>query len=218
MDVRRAIELRKSIRKFTDKKITRDELELIVDAGRLAPSGKNSQNWHFIVITDQRVKDELGERIKAKHKTIFDEMQKIDEKKAERFAKFLKHFTLFSLNAAALIVVMGRNYYPSGYYEYELIGAEKSLMEELLYQKNPGMQSIGAAIENMTLQAIELGYGSCWLTSANYAAAEIEQYFKEKAYFFEEEYFLTAMLAIGEPQEPNNTPMKKPLDEVSTWI
>lgn len=218
MDVRRAIELRKSIRKFTDKTIAKDELELILDAGRLAPSGKNSQNWHFIVITDPKVKKEIGEVIRAKHKTICDEMRKIDEKKAERFAKFLKHFTLFSLEAPALIVVMGRNYYPSGYYEYELIGAEKSLMDELLYQKNPGMQSIGAAIENMTLQAIELGYGSCWLTSANYAAAEMERYFKEKDYFFEEEYFLSAMLAIGEPQEPNNTPLKKPLEEVSTWI
>lgn len=218
MDVRAAIKLRKSIRKFTDRCLSREELELILDAGRLAPSGKNSQNWHFIVVTDQKVKEELAEIIKKKHGEIHREMEKLDQKKAERFAKFLKHFTLFSIKAPALIVVMGTNYYPSGYYEYELIGAERSLMDELLYKKNPGMQSIGASIENMTLQAIELGFGSCWLTSANYAAKELEAYFRENNVFYKEDYFMVAMLAIGEPEEPNNTPVKKKLEEVSTWI
>ncbi len=218
MDVRQAILERKSIRKFTDRKFTKEELETIIDAGRLAPSGKNSQNWHFIVITDQKVKEELAEVIQAKHKIIYDEMIKLDEKKAERFAKFLKHFTMFYLNAAALVVVMGKNYYPTGYYEYELIGGKEDIMQELLYKKNPGMQNIGAAIENMTLQAIELGFGSCWMTSANYADKEIEAYFKDKNYFADDEYFMSAMLALGEAEGENKTPAKKNLEDVSTWI
>ncbi len=218
MDVRVAINLRKSIRHFTDKKLSREEIEIILDAGRLAPSGKNSQNWHFIVMTEQKDKEDLAEVIKAKHKKIYDEMLKYDEKKAERFAKFLKHFTMFYLDAPAHIIVMGTNYYPSGYYEYELIGEKQELLDELLYKKNPGMQNIGAAIENMTLQAIELGYGSCWMTSANYVSDEIGEYLKEKDIFFKEDYFMVAMLAVGEPKEPNRTPIKKRLEEVTTWV
>ncbi len=218
MDVREAIKLRKSIRNFTDKKLSREEIETIIDAGRLAPSGKNSQNWHFIVMTEQKDKEELAEVIKAKHKKIYNEMIKIDEQKAKRFEKFLNHFTLFYLNAPVHIIVMAKDYYPTGYFEYSLIGEDKSLVDDLLYKKNPGMQNIGAAMENMTLQAIELGYGSCWMTSANYVSKEIEAYLKEKNIFFDEEYFMCAMLAIGEPKEPNRSPIKKNLEEVTTWV
>ena len=42
---------RRSVRRYTDKPISRDILEDIVDCGRLAPSGNNAQPWHFLVVT-----------------------------------------------------------------------------------------------------------------------------------------------------------------------
>ncbi len=44
------IENRYSCRKFTDKKISRDMLQAIVEAGNLAPSGHNKQPWEFTVV------------------------------------------------------------------------------------------------------------------------------------------------------------------------
>jgi nitroreductase len=53
MDFFEAVMKRRSIRSYTGETIPVADLEKIVDAGRLAPSGSNRQPWHFIVVTDQ---------------------------------------------------------------------------------------------------------------------------------------------------------------------
>ena len=44
---------RYSCRKYVDKPVDRDILLKILEAGRVAPSAKNKQPWHFVVITEQ---------------------------------------------------------------------------------------------------------------------------------------------------------------------
>lgn len=41
---------RRSIRKFTDEPVSREDLTAILEAGRWAPSGLNNQPWRFMVI------------------------------------------------------------------------------------------------------------------------------------------------------------------------
>ena len=53
MDVFEAVQERRSIRAYQDKPVPREKLEKILDAGRLAPSAKNIEPWHFIVVTDR---------------------------------------------------------------------------------------------------------------------------------------------------------------------
>lgn len=52
MDTLDAIRKRRSVRAYTGEPIPREDLETIIDAGRLAPTGHNTQPWEFIVITD----------------------------------------------------------------------------------------------------------------------------------------------------------------------
>ena len=52
MDVFEAIQERRSIRSYQDKPVPRVLLEKILEAGRLAPSAKNFEPWHFIAVTD----------------------------------------------------------------------------------------------------------------------------------------------------------------------
>lgn len=51
MDALEAIRKRRSVRKYTGEAIPRQDLETIVDAGRLAASGYNRQGWDFVVVT-----------------------------------------------------------------------------------------------------------------------------------------------------------------------
>lgn len=51
METISAIKSRRSVRKYIDKPIPKEILKEIVDCGRLAPSGNNSQPWEFLVIT-----------------------------------------------------------------------------------------------------------------------------------------------------------------------
>ena len=59
MDALQAIARRRSVRQYTGDPIPRQDLETIVDAGRLAATGGNKQRWTFIVITDREMIDQL---------------------------------------------------------------------------------------------------------------------------------------------------------------
>lgn len=51
---------RRSIRRYKPNPIPEDVLHNILEAGRLAPSAGNKQTWHFIVVTDPKLKQELS--------------------------------------------------------------------------------------------------------------------------------------------------------------
>jgi nitroreductase len=52
---------RRSVRKYTADDIPDDLLTTILEAGRQAPSATNLQPWHFIVITDSQLKQQLAD-------------------------------------------------------------------------------------------------------------------------------------------------------------
>jgi nitroreductase len=52
MDVFEAIQERRSIRSYQDTSVPRELMEKILEAGRLAPSAKNFEPWHFIAVTE----------------------------------------------------------------------------------------------------------------------------------------------------------------------
>lgn len=59
MDVVEAIETRRSIRTYTKDPVSDDELEPLLRAAMCAPSAANAQPWHFIVIRDRKILDEI---------------------------------------------------------------------------------------------------------------------------------------------------------------
>lgn len=63
-----ALSERRSIRKFTDEPISRDDLAAILEAGRWAPSGLNNQPWRFLAIhKDDHRAEALSECTKYGH-------------------------------------------------------------------------------------------------------------------------------------------------------
>jgi len=56
LDVFEAIKNRRSVRVFTDKPVSDEEVEKLIDTARWAPSAGNIQPWEFIVVRDQQIK------------------------------------------------------------------------------------------------------------------------------------------------------------------
>ena len=50
---------RKSVRSYTEQKLTDAQIETLLKAAMAAPSGINLQPWRFIVVTDQSIKEAL---------------------------------------------------------------------------------------------------------------------------------------------------------------
>ena len=62
-----AICKRRSIREFTEKEISSEQLYEIVKAGIWAPSGLNNQPWRFVIIKDLDVKEQLAQQTHYGH-------------------------------------------------------------------------------------------------------------------------------------------------------
>lgn len=60
MELMEAIQNRRSIRKFTDQPISREDLETIMEAVRWAPSWANTQIWEVIAVTKPELKQALA--------------------------------------------------------------------------------------------------------------------------------------------------------------
>lgn len=60
MNVSDAIRLRRSIRAFQDKPIEEEKLFRVLQAGRLAPSAKNRQEWRYVVVRDKELRRKVA--------------------------------------------------------------------------------------------------------------------------------------------------------------
>jgi len=60
-EVIKAIHTRRSVREYTDKIPTDDEIKYVLEAGVWAPSGLNNQPWRFIVVRNEKTRAELSE-------------------------------------------------------------------------------------------------------------------------------------------------------------
>lgn len=52
MEVYQAIRTRKSVRSYREQPVEQEKLDRILEAGRLAPSASNRQEWRFVVVRD----------------------------------------------------------------------------------------------------------------------------------------------------------------------
>ena len=60
MNILEVIEKRRSVRKYKKDPVPEEALLRVLEAARLAPSGKNFQPWKFIIVKDKSLKEKLA--------------------------------------------------------------------------------------------------------------------------------------------------------------
>jgi nitroreductase len=148
----KVIQDRRSIREWTEEPVSEQDLAMILEAGRLAPSGENAQPWRFIIVRDPDTRKKLGalagggsgrrftaEFVTHQMQERFATLQDEAKKKAA-FEKLTSgQVSAFLANAPLNIVVCG-----------------KKDVWDMPYDTS-------AAIENMLLMVTALGLGACWV-------------------------------------------------------
>jgi len=129
---------RRSVRKFKAEQITDNDLNLILDAAKSAPSGMNAQSWHFTVVQNRQKLDKLNSLI------VEAAMQSADEVMKKSLSRQkLNYF----YDAPSVIIVSNE--------------ADASSVT------TPESDS-AAALQNIFLAAHSLGLGSCWINILSY--------------------------------------------------
>ena len=59
MSIFDTIKDRRSIRTYKGERISKDKLDKLLETARLAPSAANRQNWKFIVVEKEQIKNQL---------------------------------------------------------------------------------------------------------------------------------------------------------------
>ena len=202
---------RKSIRKFKNDEVPREDIVKILDAAIHAPSPKNQQTWHFVVIQNAELINKISDIVTKNH-TNLAEMAK-EEKQRRLMMNLLPYYTCFK-NAPVLVVVYSKEYYMVEETILKDNNASEEVLNELRFP-NSAAQGIGAAVENFLLAATELGYGTCYMTGPTHSKVEIEELIN----FEKEGYKLMSMIALGVAEEDTpNSPPRKSLEEVVTFI
>lgn len=202
---------RKSVRKFKDVSIPKEDILKLLEAATYAPSPKHQQNWHFVVLQNREIIDRMAEIVSESHAHIASMAR--TEKEQRQYMNLLPYYINFK-GAPVTVLVYSSRYYMI---EEEILranNASEEVLEEILSPQS-GAQGIGAAVENFLLAAASMGYGTCYLTGPAHAKKEIE----ELIGFHKEGYNLMAMISLGIPEDKTpEQPKRKPLEEVVTFI
>ncbi len=93
------IKNRRSVRKYSPEQIKDDELENILEAAIYAPTGHYDQPWHFTIIQNQDIINEINEGAK-------EAMKQMEVEWISRLGS-VKDFNIFH-GAPTVIIVSGR--------------------------------------------------------------------------------------------------------------
>lgn len=156
------IESRRSIRRYKDIPVKKELIEEILKAGMLAPSSKNRQPWHFIVTTGS-AKEQV---LKAMEAGL----------KREEKQPFLPESAPYLDGARATLKIMKEA--PVIIFITDPLASpmDQPLAIDERVSEICNAQSMGAAIENMTLAATELGLGSLWICNTFFAQEELNHW------------------------------------------
>lgn len=154
-----AIAARRSIRKFKTTPVAHEIIEEILRAGSLAPSSKNRQPWKFIVTTGQAKEEVLAVMERGLER---EAQQPLLPESAFYIGGAHNTLNIMRQAPAVIFVVNTRG--------LDLLtpqNAENRVFEIC------NAQSIGAAVENMSLAAVENGLGSLWICDTYFAQQEL---------------------------------------------
>ena len=192
-----AIYDRRSIRKFTDRPISQEDITDIIQSGIKAPSSKNRQPWKYIVVQGNAKEEMLK---------VFRQGIEREEKDNALLPLSKQHIAAakytVDIMAEAPIIVFVVN------------SLGKSILTELTPEEHVyeicNIQSISASIQNMLLAATEKGIGSLWICDIYFAYSELCKWLDSDGQ-------LIAAFAFGYPNEfPKERPRKK-LEDIVEW-
>ncbi len=203
------IKNRKTVRKYTDYIPTDDEIKEIIDSARLAPSAVNAQNWKFVAILNNDVKQKMANAVLEKYDEIVSKLDKQEEK--DGVNRFRAHSTFFT--QAPLLIAVVETKYPA-FLDNVLENAKYSSEEISLMRPDSQLLSMGGAVENMALTAHALGLGSCWMVAPVLACSAFK-----KILNLADDDKIVSLLAVGKPADvPSGRAPKKNLEEIMQII
>ena len=197
----KVIQDRRSIREYTEEPVSEEDLAMILEAARQAPSGENAQPWRFVVVKDPDLRMKIGtlagggsgrrftaEFVTNKMQARFAGLED-EEKKKAAFEKLTSGKVSVSLAYAPVVIV----------------ACGKKNVWDTPYDTS-------AAIENMLLMVTALNLGACWYIAPCFDVRD-EMRLK-KILNIPDDVKAVSIIAIGHPVRPHRQRPRLPINEL----
>ncbi|MDM8213000.1 nitroreductase family protein [Enterococcus hirae] len=178
MNVIEAIEARRSCRTFAEKQLSKETIKELLRLGTLAPSGSHMEPWGFVVIQDPEEIEKLGQE--AKNYALHHLAEYPHLQQYEK--SYANPKTDIFFGAPTLILAYGDT-------------------NSHFWAIDPSL-----ALENITLAALEMGIGSCFVSNSEPFCATQE--LKDR-YHVPSEYAFVTSLIMGYMERPAAHPAKR---------
>ena len=187
--------------------IPREHFELILEAARQAPSGANSQPWHYIVVTEQPVKEQIAEYFVGEQKRRIELNMKFPTPNYSGLAtapgfivvvtdfRFVRAFPVLRDEHSALIRSEVNDMYVKN--------AERILL-----------QSVAASTMSAHLAAAALGYNVWWVTAIGQEGAQKAM---KPLLGIPDDLSVLDIMCFGPPKTKTYKRWKKSLGEIINW-
>ena len=182
-----AIVTRRSTRSYKPDPVEAEKMDRILEAGRYAPSGSNSQQNHFLVITDEQILSKLAEYARnAFAKMEITEGMYVSLRNSILLSK--KGDYRFCYNAPVLVVIANQKDYGNN------------------------IADVVAAAENMMILANELDLGSCYINQLKWLNEEPSLVSYLQSLGMKETERVYGSVIFGYPDTADGLPIRKPLE------
>ncbi len=185
---------RRSIRKYRQQPIPFDLIKRLLEAASYAPSAHNAQPWRFIVIANPEQKAALAD---AMAQVWLAELERDHIPKNTRWATVDTSAARF-IAAPALILACLSMEDMNEYLDTERQKHERDL----------ALQSLGAAVQNLLLQAQIQGLGACWYCAPAFCKSIVRQVLN-----IPDDVEPHALLTVGYPAETPKMPPRHGMED-----
>ena len=182
--------------------VPHEHYELILDAARHAPSGANTQPWHFIVVTEPEIKRQIADYFVAEQRF-----------RAKLKMKFPTPDYRGLGTAPGLIVIASDLRWTRAF----PVLREGDPELNRIYRENAErilLQSVAAATMSAHLAAAALGYNVWWVTAIGQEKAQVAV---RPLLGVPDEISILDIMAFGPPAKPPYKRWKKALSEIVSW-
>lgn len=180
---------RRAVRGYTDEAVEEEKIQKLLEAGRWAPSGANSQPWEFVVVTDEETTTAIG--------NIYVEYY--DQSYADEDPDFPVDNKRWMQDVPVYIVPIGDRRIPEK--AYPQVEGEEQLNEEIF------QHSLANTIYAIWLAATTMGLSTTSASCFTHHKKQIRELLD-----IPNVYDIPATLPIGYPRKYQETRYREPLD------
>jgi len=202
---------RRSIRNFTEREVSADDVRDIIDCARYAPSDTNSQTWKFIAVMNKekikRIEELTWEQL---HLRAAAAEQQGLSKEARLLTKSFGPYATAFAHAPVLIVCLATPY--TSKFRERIFDPIRFVDDEVWAEE--GIKSSCLAAQNLMLAAHAKGLATCPMTGPVLLAQEqLREYLEIPA-----ECQINMVISLGYPSDRPGKLPRKDVDDILTIV